>query len=117
MKIVGMDRRLKGSWAYNSTPDMPGKRTSRIKHAKEPRGWADCKNSSAEANSAAPYPTDSARAARDSRTDSSSSTTAMTGTPDVLFISVPIAPVGHLLPVPTFCNLVHLTSAGVKPSL
>src|SRR2546422_6885106 len=41
------------------------------------------------ANSAVPYPTDSTRPASDSRTDSSSSTTAMTGTPDNSFMSGP----------------------------
>src|SRR5579863_720771 len=59
---------------------MPGKRTSKIKQARSFRWRADLKNSSAESKSAASYPTDSTRPASDSRTDSSSSTTAITGT-------------------------------------
>src|SRR5438132_12963967 len=59
-------------------PLISGIRTSRIKHA-SPSSWPELKNSAAEANDSALNPTDFRKLWRASRTDSSSSMTAIFG--------------------------------------
>src|SRR6267143_4485822 len=67
------------SWRCRSSPFIPGMRTSRIRQSVEP-SCADVANSSAEANAATRNPTERIKPRRDSRTDSSSSTTETRGT-------------------------------------
>src|SRR5438874_1691939 len=76
MKMTGTllpERRIS---AYSSGPLMPGMAMSMTRHREESMKPED-RNASAEANARASYPKEPRRSGSDSRTDSSSSTMAM----------------------------------------
>src|SRR6267154_675501 len=76
MKMTGMHGWLLTRRRCSSSPLIPGMRTSRIRQSVS-RRRSELKNSSADANTSTPNVTDLSRPRRDSRTESSSSTTEM----------------------------------------
>src|SRR6266446_9743314 len=78
MKMIRTSAWLATRWRCNSSPPIPGMRTSRIRQSVS-RARSELRNSSAEANTSTMNLTDLSKARSDSRTASSSSTTEMRG--------------------------------------
>jgi hypothetical protein len=83
MKMNGTRCPRSSKMACSSTPLMPGIWTSAITHDVSCK-WGDRKNSSADANVWAMYPSDVRRFSVATRTDPSSSTTEITGVLDTM---------------------------------
>src|SRR5262249_45026226 len=78
-KIIGMPPCAATSCRWSSSPCMPGRRTSRIRHAVSGACCA-CKNASADAKPCTRNPTDWSRSSSECRSASSSSTIVISGT-------------------------------------
>src|SRR5689334_6455245 len=88
MKITGIGVRSQTRRRCSSRPFIPGMRTSRIRQSVSARR-GQLKNSSADAKVMILNPTERIRPLSDSRIESSSSTTDMSGTWDMRILSLP----------------------------